>query len=157
MKKQTIILIICAFACLAATPAGAIVHSYTKQSVLSSGSWVKIQVKESGIYKMTYEDLQAAGLSNPANVRLYGYGGAMLSQNFQKKHIDDLPAVSFYMNKGLDIQWRTVCPYTQSVLRLWLLFLERQRRRATATGYRRGTCCVRGCCQHHYLSQLSSA
>ena len=87
MKKQTIILIICAFACLAATPAGAIVHSYTKQSVLSSGSWVKIQVKESGIYKMTYEDLQAAGLSNPANVRLYGYGGAMLSQNFQKKHI----------------------------------------------------------------------
>ena len=102
MKKQTIILIICAFACLAATPAGAIVHSYTKQSVLSSGSWVKIQVKESGIYKMTYEDLQAAGLSNPANVRLYGYGGAMLSQNFQKKHIDDLPAVSFYMNKGAD-------------------------------------------------------
>ncbi|MGN1239705.1 MAG: type IX secretion system sortase PorU, partial [Paludibacteraceae bacterium] len=101
MKKLTIILL-CTLACLVATPLSAVVHSYTHQSVLSSGNWVKIQVKESGVYKMTYEDLLNAGLTNPANVRIYGYGGAMLSQNFNKTRIDDLPAVGFYMNKGTD-------------------------------------------------------
>ena len=101
MKKLTIILL-CTLACLATTPVSAVVHSYTDQSVLSSGKWVKIQVKESGVYKMTYEDLLNAGLTNPANVRVYGYGGAMLTQNFNKTHIDDLPAVGFYMSKGAD-------------------------------------------------------
>ncbi len=80
----------------------AITHTYTESSVLSSGSWVKIRVSESGVYRMTYEELQAAGLSNPANVRVYGYGGAMLTQNFNKVKIDDLPAVGFYMEKGAD-------------------------------------------------------
>lgn len=101
MKKQSIILL-CTLACLITTPLCAVVHSYTDQSVLHSGTWVKIQVKESGIYKMTYEDLLNAGLTNPTNVRVYGYGGAMLSQNFNKAHIDDLPAVGFYMSKGAD-------------------------------------------------------
>ena len=80
----------------------AITHTYTESSVLSSGSWVKIRINESGVYRMTYEELQAAGLSNPANVRIYGYGGAMLTQNFNKAKIDDLPAVGFYMEKGAD-------------------------------------------------------
>ena len=101
MKKQTIILL-CTLACLVATPLSAVVHTYTNQSVLSSGNWVKIQVKETGVYKMTYEDLLAAGISKPANVRIYGYGGAMLSQNFNKTNIDAPPAVGFYMNKGTD-------------------------------------------------------
>ncbi len=78
------------------------IHTYAEQSVLSSGSWVKIRISESGIYRLTYEDLQAAGIGNPANVRVYGYGGAMLSQDFSKKKIDDLPAVAFYMEKGSD-------------------------------------------------------
>ena len=56
-------------------------HSYTSQSVLSNGNWVKVRVQESGVYCMTYEDLASAGL-NPADVRIYGYGGAMLNQNF---------------------------------------------------------------------------
>ena len=73
----------------------AITHTYTESSVLSSGSWVKIRINESGVYRMTYEELQAAGLSNPANVRIYGYGGAMLTQNFNKAKIDDLPAVCY--------------------------------------------------------------
>lgn len=80
----------------------AITHTYQESSVLSSGSWVKIRVGESGVYRMTYEELQTAGLSNPASVRVYGYGGAMLTQNFNKAKIDDLPAVGFYMEKGAD-------------------------------------------------------
>lgn len=76
-------------------------HSYTSQSVLSNGNWVKIRVQESGVYCMTYEDLASAGL-NPADVRIYGYGGAMLNQNFNLAKQDDLPPVAFYMNKGAD-------------------------------------------------------
>ena len=78
---------------MASTPMRAIVHTYSEQSVLQTGKWVKIQVKESGIYKMSYEDLLAAGITNPAEVRVHGYGGAMLTQNFNKAKIDDLPAV----------------------------------------------------------------
>ncbi|MCI5681966.1 MAG: type IX secretion system sortase PorU [Bacteroidales bacterium] len=83
-------------------PLTAAIHSYADHSVLQNGTWVKIRVSESGVYRMTYEELQAAGLSNPANVRIYGYGGAMLTQNFSKAKIDDLPSVGFYMEKGTD-------------------------------------------------------
>ena len=76
-------------------------HTYTSQSVLNSGNWVKIQVAQTGVHCMTYDEIAAAGL-NPEQVRIYGYGGAMLSQNFRLAKIDDLPSVAFYMNKGAD-------------------------------------------------------
>ena len=91
------------FALLIASPySHAIVHTYAPHSVLRTGTWIKIQVSESGVYKMTYEELKAAGLNNPANVRIHGFGGAMLNQNFNVARIDDLPAVGFYMEKGAD-------------------------------------------------------
>lgn len=79
----------------------AITHQYASSSVLSEGSWVKIRVQETGVYCLTYEQLQQAGLK-PEKVRVYGYGGAMLSQDFDKEKIDDLPAVPIYMHKGSD-------------------------------------------------------
>lgn len=75
--------------------------TYTRQSVLSSGTWYKIRVAESGVYCMSYEDLRNIGLSNPAGVRVYGYGGGELSQLFSEQ-IDDLPSVPIYMAKGAD-------------------------------------------------------
>ena len=44
------------------------------QSVLASGNWYKMAVEESGMHKLTYEQLQEIGLSNPASVRIYGRG-----------------------------------------------------------------------------------
>lgn len=73
-------------------------HQYKAHSVLSSGKWVKIAVTESGVYKMTYAELRGAGL-NPDSVRVYGYGGAVLSQNFRRPKIDDLPSVPIYRGK----------------------------------------------------------
>ncbi|MBQ7531145.1 MAG: type IX secretion system sortase PorU [Paludibacteraceae bacterium] len=96
MKRLTIILSLLTFA-LASFAA----HTYTSQSVLANGKWVKIRVQESGVYCLTYDELASAGL-NPADVRIYGYGGAMLSQDFSLDKIDDLPPVAFYMNKGSD-------------------------------------------------------
>lgn len=88
--------------CLVMMLSGALqAHSYTNQSVLSSGHWVKLRVAESGIYCLTYEEIAAMGLA-PEQVRIYGYGGAMLQQNFRLAKIDDLPAVSFYMSTGSD-------------------------------------------------------
>lgn len=76
-------------------------HEYTAQSVLANGNFVKIRVSESGIYRLTYEEIQSMGL-NPQHVRILGYGGAMLSQDFMRRKIDDLPSVPIYMHKGND-------------------------------------------------------
>ena len=63
---------------------------YTRISKLNSGYWVKIRISESGIYQISYADLRAWGFVDPAKVKLYGYGGAMLPEDFQKPYIDDL-------------------------------------------------------------------
>ena len=76
------------------------VHSYANRSVLADGKWVKISVQQSGVCKMTFDELRNAGISNPAQVRVYGYGGAQLTQDFTKKKIDDLPQVPVYVGDG---------------------------------------------------------
>ncbi len=79
----------------------AIQHEYATQSRLATGKFVKIAIQETGVCRLTYEDLKKMGL-NPAAVRVYGYGGGMLTQDFEQHKIDDLPAVPFYMHKGTD-------------------------------------------------------
>jgi len=76
-------------------------HTYANQSVLASGKFVKIRISDSGVYKLTYDDLNSMGL-NPSNVKVFGYGGALLEQSFSSPNIDDLPELPIYMNKGSD-------------------------------------------------------
>lgn len=76
-------------------------HTYAPHSVLQGGRWVKVRVSQSGVCKISYEELEQAGLQ-PAKVRVYGYGGAMLKQDFSTYKIDDLPAVGFWLEKGPD-------------------------------------------------------
>ena len=75
---------------------------YAESSVLSTGDWYKIQVEQSGIHKITYEQLVDMGVKNPANVSVFGYGGAQLAEAFSKPYIDDLPQVAIYMDRGSD-------------------------------------------------------
>ncbi len=79
----------------------ATIHSYAPNSVLADGKFVKIRIVNSGVYKLTYEDLSSMGVS-PANVRIFGYGGAMLEQSFLVPKADDLPEVAIHMEKGAD-------------------------------------------------------
>lgn len=79
----------------------ATIHSYAPNSVLADGKFVKIRIVNSGVYKLTYEDLSSMGVS-PANVRIFGYGGAMLEQSFLIPKPDDLPEVAIHMEKGAD-------------------------------------------------------
>ena len=97
MKRLNIILL--ALSMAIAAQAG--VHSYAAHSVLREGRIVKIQVNETGIYCIPYDTLKAWGLK-PEQVRVLGYGGQMLSEDFRKSHWDDVPSVSIYMHKGAD-------------------------------------------------------
>ena len=76
-------------------------HTYTSSSVLATGKFVKIKIQDSGIYKLTYETLKSMGI-DPANVRVFGYGGALLEQDFLSTKPDDLPELSVWMEKGAD-------------------------------------------------------
>jgi len=75
---------------------------YAENSVLSSGKWIQLKVREDGIYKLTYDDIKKQGISDPGKVKIYGYGGWMLPEDFTQPYIDDLPEVAVYINKGSD-------------------------------------------------------
>ncbi|MBR1631447.1 MAG: hypothetical protein IJ680_06280, partial [Paludibacteraceae bacterium] len=70
-------------------------HTYADQSVLATGNFVKLRIDSTGLYRISYTTLRAAGI-DPANVRVFGYGGAMLSQDFLQKKTDDLPEIAVY-------------------------------------------------------------
>jgi len=98
MKKLNVYILL--YVCLAVFFGGsnvlaATVHTFAPSSVMSSGKWVKIRVKESGIYKITYDQIRAQGL-DPNDIHVFGYGGAMLNENFSIKPIDDLPQTAIY-------------------------------------------------------------
>lgn len=80
---------------------------YAEHSVLSKGKWIKISVAETGIHKITYQQLKEMGIENPENIHIYGYGGAILEENFAvsiegEEYKDDLPENAIYINKGED-------------------------------------------------------
>ena len=69
---------------------------YASESVLNSWKWVKIQVAEDGIYKLTAADLKKMGFSNLDKVADYGYGGWPLDEDFSTTYIDDVPEVAVW-------------------------------------------------------------
>ncbi|MEM7510570.1 MAG: type IX secretion system sortase PorU, partial [Bacteroidota bacterium] len=89
---------ICAFLLLAGvssvTYLGAQPREYANSSVLSSGTWYKVGIKEDGIYRLDADFFNQLGINigsvNPANIQLYGNGGAMLPQANDATRHDDL-------------------------------------------------------------------
>lgn len=69
-------------------------RDYAAVSVLSSGNWYKVAVTQTGIHRITYNDLQNMGINpnsiDPHNIRLYGNGGGMLSESLADRRHDDL-------------------------------------------------------------------
>jgi len=67
---------------------------YAENSVLSSGEWYKIRVSESGIYKISYNDLQSYGIDpssiDPRDIRVYGNSDGMLPEANIAFRYDDL-------------------------------------------------------------------
>ena len=60
----------------------------------ASGNWVRIGVVKDGMYKLDYHFFKSAGIDtatlNPADIRIYGNGGAMLPSDNSVFRIDDL-------------------------------------------------------------------
>ena len=79
---------------------------YAPNSVLATGNWYKIGVKQEGMYKVDVAMLSSLGIStgglSSASIRLYGNGGAMLSENNAAPRIDDLFENAIEMVDGGD-------------------------------------------------------
>lgn len=63
-------------------------------SVLSSGSWYKMSVAQTGVFKIDYKLLQSLGINpdniDPRNISIYGNGGGMLPELNSVSRHDDL-------------------------------------------------------------------
>lgn len=72
------------------------VVSSTACSVLAEGRWYKIRVKSSGVYNLSESLLAKMGFNDPAKVRLYGYGGALLPETGLEEMQDDLTEIPLF-------------------------------------------------------------
>jgi hypothetical protein len=81
-------------------------HSYTANSVLATGNWYRIAVKQEGIYKVDMALLNALGITTgnlgSATIKLYGNGGGMLDENNAAQRPDDLFENPIEMSDGGD-------------------------------------------------------
>jgi len=80
--------------------------SYKSNSVLASGNWYKIAVQQTGVYKITYNDLSTMGLNpsslDPRNIRVYGNGGGMLPEPCDEPRYDDLMENAIFISGESD-------------------------------------------------------
>ncbi len=74
--------------------------SYTTESKLSTGKWVKVKVSESGLYAITSATAKEWGFSDLSRVKVFGYGGAPINTLLNNDQIDDLPQVPTYRTEG---------------------------------------------------------
>lgn len=74
---------------------------YAGSSALSSGRWVKVKVRGSGIHQVTDAELAAMGFGDPSKVAVYGYGASLLyDHRLTSDTPDDLPAVPVLRAEG---------------------------------------------------------
>ncbi len=100
MHKKFLLKTMSLIAIVAATTMSAQAFSsanYTRMSKLASGRWVKIEIPESGIYQLTFEELAQMGFSDPASVRIYGLGGFPINEILDGSQIDDLEQIPIKM------------------------------------------------------------
>ncbi len=76
--------------------------SFASSSILSMGTWFRIGVTADGIYKLNSSFFVKAGIDTsnllPANIRIYGNGGAMLPQSNAAYRPDDLTENAIYVH-----------------------------------------------------------
>ncbi len=57
-------------------------------SQLMEGNYYKIAISETGIYKLSYDQIKSMGFEDPSKVRIYGNGGTMLPEDFRNGNKD---------------------------------------------------------------------
>ena len=80
--------------------------SFGQNSVLADGQILKLKVEKSGVHKITFQNLQEAGLNpttlNPNTIQLFGNGGGMLPQANAIPRISDLKENAIFLELGGD-------------------------------------------------------
>lgn len=80
--------------------------AYAVHSVLQTGNWYSISVSQTGIYKVTYEDLSQLGMAvsglSSDNISIFGNGGGMLSESNSMFRYDDIQELPIEMHDGGD-------------------------------------------------------
>jgi len=75
-------------------------------SVLATGKWYKLSVWNTGIHRITFEDLEAIGINAaqiaPDSIRLFGNGGGMLPESNAAFRVDDLRENPVVVHDGGD-------------------------------------------------------
>lgn len=81
-------------------------YTYKSNSVLSTGLWYRFPVDESGLYKLTFSDLQAFGFTgssiSSALISVFGNGTGMLSETNGDPRPDDLLEIPVRIYDGGD-------------------------------------------------------
>ncbi len=82
------------------------IQSFASHSVLSSGEWYKVCVNQTGVHRLTYEDLLELGLNmqglEKSRIRLFGNGGGMLPEANDAVRMDDLMENAVFVSGSSD-------------------------------------------------------
>ena len=74
---------------------------YATHSAMAFGDWYKIGLPETGVYKLTYNDLSGLGIDvahvDPRQIRVYHNGGGVLPEMNSVARHDDLVEVPIYV------------------------------------------------------------
>ncbi len=93
------------------TPTTAAKTTTASNSVLSSGTWYKIGITNTGLHKIDASFLTSMGVSlssiDPASIRIVGNGGNALPENNAVPRINDLAENSIWVNDGGDNAFNT--------------------------------------------------
>lgn len=76
--------------------------SFKQSSVLKSGTWYKVKVSETSVYKLTYENLKSIGFEAPENIRVYGLTGNQCSYTNEAEVDSDLEELAIYSSNNND-------------------------------------------------------
>ncbi len=78
------------------------VHDYPEKSVLADGSWYRFCVEETGVHRLTYEDLEELGVNTSglsrADISIYGIGCGMLPEATDAFRYTDLVENAIYVS-----------------------------------------------------------
>ncbi len=81
-------------------------RNYATHSVLATGNWYKIGIRQEGVYKIDLAFLSSLGIVttnlSSASIRLYGNGGAMVDENNTTVRADDLIENAIQVTDGGD-------------------------------------------------------
>jgi len=76
--------------------------AFVSQSFLKSGYWIKIQIAETGIYQISYNQIRELGFEDPTNIKIFGNSEGMLPVSNTEECQDDLNQLAIHFEKGAD-------------------------------------------------------